>query len=146
MSSSQVSSTKHIVDIQPKYGVDHTQIQLKYGPLVPQIQPAYGVSLIGTGDLNVTYEQLEENIATLKKAINSLKNSWGTETNKNLATIENSWVGNDCKEYTEKLRNMDKKVTNTISALELLCSTYEKARDMVQQNETKAISSIQNIN
>ena len=156
MSKSQVSSTKHIVDIQPvtqeqlKYGAlpiqDFSQVQLKYGAYpITEVQPAYGVPFTGY-DLSITYEQLEENISTLKKAISSLKNSWENQTKTNLTKIENSWVGPDCKEYVTKLKNMDTKVNNTISALELLCSTYEQARDMVSQSQTNSLTSIQKLN
>ena len=130
--------------IQPKYGVTCPtgELQPAYG--VPVIQPKYGVTC-GGQDLNITFSQLEENIATLKKAISSLRNSWDVETKKNINTLNGSWVGADCAEYTNKLSNMDKKVQNTISALELLCSTYEQARDMVKESQANAISSIRGI-
>lgn len=103
--------------------------------------PSYEV--ISTGaDINITYSQLEENIGTLREAINTLKSSWDGETKNNISIINGSWAGTDCSEYTKKLSNMDTKVQNTIAALELLCSTYEKARDMVKENQTKAVSSI----
>ncbi|MBQ6497494.1 MAG: hypothetical protein IJI58_02130 [Bacilli bacterium] len=136
--------------IQAKYGVaiSHVPPQPKYGVMINPpsgvIQPKYGVVLPGTGqDLNITYNQLEEIIATLKKSISSLKNSWEVETKRNVAKLDNSWVGEDCASYTSKLTGMDKKVTNTIAALELLCSTYEQARDMVKENQAKNISAIE---
>ena len=138
--------------LQPKYGVIIHQgpVQPAYGVVVPHtpigpVQPAYGVVWPGQ-DLNITYNQLEENIATLKKSISSLKQSWEVETKRNLNTLDNSWVGQDCASYTAKLNNMDKKVENTIAALELLCSTYEQARDMVKDSQSKTISSIESIN
>ena len=97
-------------------------------------------------DLKVTYSELEENINILKKAIEKLKNSWQGETKKNLSKIESSWIGEDCKEYVTKLNGMDKKVNNVISALELLSTTYEKAKSMVHQSQSKAVNNIQNIN
>lgn len=133
---------------QTKYGVviDHGPVQPAYGVVpVHPVQPAYGVVWPGQ-DLNITYNQLEENIATLKKSISKLKQSWEVETKRNLNTLDNSWVGQDCASYTAKLNNMDKKVENTIAALELLCSTYEQARDMVKDSQSKTISSIESIN
>jgi len=135
---------------QPKYGVmiQHGPIQPAYGVVSihpPMVQPKYGVTVPGQ-DLNITYNQLEENIATLKQSISKLKQSWEVETKRNLNTLDNSWVGQDCASYTAKLKNMDTKVVNTIAALELLCSTYEQARDMVKDSQSKTISSIESIN
>lgn len=96
-------------------------------------------------DINITYSQLEENIESLRNAINTLKSSWNDETKSNISIINGSWAGTDCSEYTKKLSNMDTKVQNTISALELLCSTYEKARNMVKDNQTKTVTSIVNL-
>ena len=143
-----VSQPKYgTVTVQPAYGVPVSQpkygtvtVQPAYG--VPISQPKYGVQLT---DINITYSQLEENISTLKKSISTLKSSWDGETKKNLATINNSWAGADCAQYTQKLSKMDTKVQNTIAALELLCSTYEQARDMVKDNQAKTISSIDSI-
>ena len=122
--------------------------QLKYG--VPVVQPAYGVpvvqpkyGVIYDPTIDITYDQLEENISTLKKSISTLKDAWTNQTKKNIATLDNSWVGPDCAAYTAKLKGMDTKVENTISALELLCSTYEKARDMVSESQKAAVSSIE---
>ena len=134
--------------------IDHGPVQPAYGVVIPHtpigpVQPAYGVVPIAPlpgEDLNITYNQLEENIATLKKSISKLKQSWEVETKRNLNTLDNSWVGQDCASYTAKLNNMDKKVENTIAALELLCSTYEQARDMVKDSQSKTISSIESIN
>ena len=136
--------------MQAKYGVminpPHNIIKygVTIGPGDSPVQPAYGVVVPGT-DLFITFDQLEDNIATLKKSINSLRNSWENETKRNISTLDNSWVGPDCASYTSKLTNMDKKVTNTIAALELLCSTYEQARDMVKDNQKKTLSSIESI-
>ena len=93
----------------------------------------------------VQWYKLEENIATLKKSISTLRNSWDGETKRNISILDNSWVGPDCASYTSKLSSMDKKVANTIAALELLCSTYEQARDMVKENQKKTLSSIESI-
>ena len=118
--------------VQPKYGV------------VDTVQPKYGVVGGTSGpDIDITYNQLEENISTLKTAINNLKSAWSNGANKNIATLNNSWVGPDCSAYTEKLTNMDSKVQGTISALELLCSTYESARDMVKENQKSVLASIE---
>ena len=108
--------------------------------------PVGGTGTTGGMDLNITYNQLEENIATLKNSISKLKDSWSNETQKNIATLDNSWVGEDCTAYTSKLTSMDNKVQKTISALELLCSTYEKARDMIKDNQSSVMASIDNLN
>ena len=128
--------------VQPKYGVSILEeVQPKYGVLVEEVQPKYGTVCSGP-DINITYGQLEDNIATLKKAITNLKNSWSNETKKNISILDNSWVGSDCSAYTAKLTKMDSKVQGTIDALELLCSTYENARDMVIENQKNVTSSI----
>jgi len=131
--------------VQPKYGVVVEPIvQPKYGVVVePIVQPKYGV--VVQPDIDITYTQIEENIATLKKTINSLKNTWEVESKKNITRLQNSWAGEDCKAYTSKLTKMDTKVSNTISALELLCSTYEQARDMIKETQGKTISAINNV-
>ena len=139
--------------VQPKYGTSCTTttlVQPKYGTSCVQVQPAYGVQVVqpkyGTSctytDLNITYAQVEENISKLKKAVNTLKNTWDGETKANLQTINNSWAGEDCSAYTQKLSKMDSKVQNTISALDLLRTTYEQARDMVKESQQSSISSI----
>ena len=155
----KIVSTGKIKDIQAKYGVVVTQpkygvqySQPAYG--VPIIQPSYGVQIVQPKygviypygpDIDITYSQLEENISTLKKAIANLKDAWDSQTKQNISKLENSWVGDDCRVYTQKLTKMDTKVQKTISALELLCSTYEKARDMVKENQSSTISSINNM-
>lgn len=133
---------KVIVGAVPKYGVTPvvgTPIA-KYGVIPVTPVPKYGVQ--DPSDISITYEQLEQNIANLKQAIASLRNSWSNQTKKNLDTLNNSWVGDDCRRYTFKLGKMDKRVNDTISALELLCRTYEQARDMVKDQQMSTISSI----
>ncbi len=147
--------------IQEKYGViiSPTPVQYKYGPMPTQIQEKYGVIISPTpiqlkygpmpspgADIDITYSKIEENISTLKKTINSLKTSWESESKKNISRLQNSWVGADCDEYTKKLSKMDTKVSKTISALELLCSTYEQARDMLKDTQGKTTSAINNSN
>ena len=132
--------------VQPAYGVSIEPIyQPAYGvEIEPVVQPAYGVVYTGA-DIDLSYEQLEENITMLKSSISTLKESWDTKTKSNISKLENSWAGKDCSEYTKKLSKMDKSVQNTISALELLCSTYEQARDMISENQSTVVTAIKNI-
>lgn len=154
MATAKVSynNIKVLSQVQTKYGVVVAPVhaQPKYGVVVkpPSLQPAYGVQIVPVAgpDISITFDQLEENIAILKKSIATLKNSWNNETKKNINTLNNSWVGADCASYTSKLTNMDSKVQNTIAALELLCSTYEQARDMVKDNQSKTLSEINALN
>lgn len=135
-------------EVQPAYGVPYRppEVQPAYGvPISPEIQPAYGVPITPGTDISITYDQLDEMISTLKSATSGLKDSWNNGTKTNVAKLQNSWVGKDCEAYTSKLTNMDKQVQNTISALELLSSTYEKARDMVQENQRSVMSGIQSL-
>jgi len=138
--------------VQPAYGTVPIEVQPAYG-VVPIVQPAYGTVPIDSQpkygvatvqDINITYNQLEENISVLKNAINTLKDSWDGATKANINTLNNSWVGADCAAYTEKLTSMDNKVHNTIDSLDLLCSTYEKAKQMVQDRQTDVINTINN--
>ena len=132
---------------QPAYGVQplHPISQPAYGVQpVPISQPAYGVPFVGP-DINLSYEQLEENIATLETSVSTLKKSWDGETKKAIQTLENSWAGKDCAEYTKKLSGMDKSVQNTIAALELLLTAYKSARDMVSASQAKSVTAIKNI-
>ena len=91
-------------------------------------------------DLKITYDQLEELITKLKKTIETLRSSWSREINKNIEQINNSWAGKDCNAYTAKLSQMNGRVQKTIQALELLCNTYEKTKEMIltNQNATNA--------
>ena len=115
-------------------------------PTEPIAYPEYAVRPTDPiTDISITYDQLEDNIAQLKEAINSLKSTWQVDAKKNIKTLEDSWVGAECSEYTTKLIKMDKKVNNTISALELLCSTYEQARDMLKDNQMYVMNSIKSI-
>ena len=132
--------------VQPKYGVQIDPIvQPKYGVVTPIVQPAYGVQIQPGSDIDITYSQIEENISSLKKTISSLKKAWVDESKKNITKLQNSWAGADCSAYTAKLSKMDTKVNNSISALELLCSTYEQARDMLKETQGKSLSAINNI-
>lgn len=152
-----------VVQAQPKYGVVPVHIQPKYGVAVPptgstgtiyppkmpgaggvSIQPAYGVQIVHL-DLDITYDQLEKIIQDLRQSISKIKSSWDGETKRNVSILNNSWVGDDCAVYTSKLTSMDGKVHNTIEALELLCSTYEQARDMVKENQSKTLASVESI-
>lgn len=130
--------------IQPAYGVTIGTVQPAYGVSIGHIQAKYGVVLPYTG-INISLSQIEENIATLKKSISNLKSSWDGETKKDISTLDNSWVGKDCEQYTQRLTKMDKKVQNTIAALELLCKTYEQVRDLVKDNQSKSLTAVQNI-
>ena len=151
-----------VVNIQPKYGVacppvtpvDSTGETITGpGGTVTTIQPKYGVQFpshpISDGgsqvDIDITYDQLEQNISMLKKSIANLKSSWDGETKRNVEILNNSWVGQDCVAYTDRLTSMDSKVQNAISALELLCNTYEKASDMIKENQSQVASSINNM-
>lgn len=149
-----------VLNHQPKYGVITTPPipptpQVPSPVPLPTIQPKYGaptcpspVSGVNGGsqvDIDITYDQLEQNIAMLKKSISSLKSSWDGETKRNVDILNNSWVGQDCVAYTERLTSMDGKVQNAISALELLCNTYEKASDMIRDNQNQVASSINNM-
>ncbi len=108
-----------------------------------RVQYKYGANPISPGaDLDITYAQLEDNIATLKKAIEALKSSWNGEIKRNIDKINSSWIGKDCATYTSKLSNMDGKVQKTVQALELLCSTYEKARDMVASSKKQVTNAV----
>ena len=133
-----------VIDEQIKYGVPCVNdIQEKYGvPCVDDIQEKYGVI---QQDINITYNQLEDNIVRLKKIISNLRNSWDEQTKSIINEINNSWVGADCAAYTDKLMGMDGKVQRTIESLELLCSTYESARDMVRERQSEVIYSINSI-
>ncbi|MBR2827839.1 MAG: hypothetical protein IKE70_01225 [Bacilli bacterium] len=100
---------------------------------------------VSSVDVNVTYSQMEEMINNLKKSVALLKYSWDGQIKSCINRLNASWVGNDCKEYSEKLTNMNTKVHNTISALELLCSTYEQARDVIKETQNTAMTSISNL-
>ena len=140
-------SSSVVLENQAKYGaIPIGDIQPAYGVIVnPPIQAKYG-PISTTGDINISYQQLEENIATLKSAIQQLKDSWNTETKNNINKIKNSWAGEDCKAYIDRLNTMDMSVQRSISALELLCNTYEKARNMISDTVKKSSSAINNIN
>lgn len=134
----------------PEYAVRPTEPiaypEYAVRPTDPIAYPAYATRPTNPiTDISITYDQLEDNIVQLKEAINSLKSTWQVDAKKNINTLENSWVGAECKEYTTKLTKMDKKVNNTISALELLCSTYEQARDMLKDNQMYVMNSIKSI-
>lgn len=147
--------TANYARLQPAYGVTIGHIQPAYGVTIGTVQPAYGVSIghiqakygvvLPHPGINISLSQIEENIATLKKSISNLKSSWDGETKKDINILDNSWVGQDCEQYTQRLTKMDKKVQNTIAALELLCKTYEQVRDMVKDNQSKSLSAVTNI-
>ncbi len=132
---------------QEAYGVPISTVQPAYGvvtvPPISTVQPAYGVITVPT-DINITYDQLEDMITNLRKSINTMKDTWNGGTRQNIAKLESSWVGKDCVAYTEKLNKMHSKVQKTIQALELLCNTYEKARDMVKDSQDKTSAAINN--
>ncbi len=97
-----------------------------------------------TKTINITFSELEQNISTLKSATQTLKDSWSTKVKKNITTLQNSWVGPDCEAYINKLNGADKRVTNAIAALELLTTTFEKAKNMAKEAQTKTTSAVNN--
>ena len=131
--------TPSVSPTTPGTGADDRMIAL-YG--TPSVSPSTPIS---NPSINITYNELEQNISTLKSTISTLKSTWDQEIKNNLNTISGSWAGKDCEVYTSKLSNMDGRVQNTIQSLELLCSTYEKARDMVSSSQTQAKSDIESI-
>ncbi len=128
---------------QLRYGPVETTPPITVTPLYGAVVPEYGAHVVT--DIDITYDQLEENISTLKKSISTLKSSWNNTTKRNISAINNSWAGKDCAAYTTKLTQMDSKVQNTIDALELLCSTYEKARDMIKESQTTVSNAVDNM-
>ncbi len=99
-----------------------------------------------TVDLNISFRELESNIATLKSALSTLKSNWQGVTKTNIAKLQSSWVGDDCATYITKVSNMNKQVNNAMSAIELLIKTYERARDRVLEQQKAAEQAIRNIN
>ncbi len=136
------TKSKEEEKIFKKLGHDYqVHAQPAYGVQPPVSVPAYGVML---PDLNISVEEMKENIATLDSAIKTLNNSWGKETASLAKQLSDSWAGKDCAEYIEKLTKMDKKVDNTIKALELLKKTYQKALDLVLEKQKSSVTVIVN--
>ena len=96
-------------------------------------------------DINISFAQVEAIVTQLQKGLNSLKSNWTGVTNTNISKLEASWVGKDCQAYIEKVKNMDKKVNNTIAAIELLIKTYNTAINQIKQSQATVASTIANI-
>lgn len=134
---------------QTKYGVPIPSVgstQTKYGVPIPTGAGGSQTGSSVSGDINVSFSQLESNISTLKETISSLRSSWDDGVKKNLDSISDSWVGADCEAYLAKLSKMDNKVHGTVSALELLCNAYERTRDILKDNQADLVSTIDKIN
>lgn len=99
-----------------------------------------------TVDLNISFRDLESNIATLKSALSTLKSNWQGVTKTNIAKLQSSWAGDDCAAYITKVSNMNKQVSNAMNAIELLIKTYERARDRVLEQQRTTEQVIRNIN
>lgn len=129
---------------QPAYGVQPpVYAQPAYGVQPPVFgQPAYGVQL---ADLSISADEMRENIATLDSAIKTLNNAWEKETESLTKQLSSSWAGKDCSEYITKLSKMDKKVENSIKALELLKNTYQKALDLILEKQKNSVDAITNV-
>ncbi len=119
------------------------------GPYVEigSVVSLYGVSPISPigVDIDISLEELESNIKTLKEAVNTIETNWSGVINTNVKKLTNAWVGNDCAVYTRKLKNMDVKVSNSIKALNLLIQTYQKARDQIVEKQKTIASKISNM-
>ena len=100
---------------------------------------------IPTVDINITYSELESNIAILKDALNTIRNSWNGITKINIHRLNRSWVGDDCAAYIEKVQSMDANVNNATLAIELLIRTYEKAKNQILEQQNKITSTINSV-
>ena len=96
-------------------------------------------------DIDISYDELESNIALLKEATKTLSSNWSQIINTNIATIKNSWAGADCETYINKVTNLDSKVQNAMAALELMTSTYEQAKNLMQEEQSKITSTLNNL-
>ena len=123
----------------------YVQAGALYGVRIDTSQPKYGVVMPGGQDISITSSKLDEIIDNLTRTINTLTSSWSDQTKRNISIIENSWIGPDCKAYTNKLNAMNTKVENAITALILLRSTYIKARELVKNNQKANFDLIEGI-
>ena len=96
-------------------------------------------------DIDISYAEMENNIAVLKESINTLSSNWNQLINTNVSTIKNSWAGKDCEVYIDKVLKLDSKVKNAISALELLANTYEQAKNQMQEQQAKVAGTLNNL-
>ena len=133
-------NTRRAVEL---YGVakpiieEEREVVALYGVRPPVIYP--------TIDIDITYSELESNIATLKSAVNTIKTNWDGVNKTNIAKLNNSWAGDDCAAYIKKVQAMDGQVNNAVEALNLLIETYEKARDQIKEQQSKITSKIADI-
>ena len=131
---------KKVVDSMFAGGYENTAEgkTFNYGPI-------NGHNLSNGHDIMISYEKINETIATLKKAIANLENSYsGIESD--LKKISSKWLGKDALAFTTSGKEVNEKVALVIKALTLLATTYHKAADVIQekQNSTKQI--IDNLN
>ena len=119
-----------------------------YGVRPSPIKPEYPGNP-GTGggyDINISVSEIKSNITVLKSAVNTIKSNWEGVTKTNVAKLNNSWAGDDCAAYIEKVNEMDKQVNTSVDALNLLINTYQKALDQLTESQSKIASSIKNMN
>ena len=96
-------------------------------------------------DIDISYSELESNISILKGAVKTIQSNWDGVMKNNINKLSNSWAGDDCSAYIEKVKKMDTQVSNSVEALNLLIDTYQKAKDEIASQQNKITSKITNI-
>lgn len=117
--------------------IEEREIVALYGVRPPVVEP--------TIDIDITYSELENNIATLKAAVNTIRTNWNGVNKTNINKLSGSWAGDDCAAYIKKVQDMDGQVNNAVDALNLLIETYEKARDQISEQQSKITSKITDV-
>ena len=119
-------------------GVEPTgPIQTMYAPPGVIIEPTGPIQTMYAppSDINITYEEIENNIKVINNSVTTMRDDWNTIVNETLVKIGNSWAGDDCEAYINKIKEMKTKMENSFEALELLSVTYEKAKDLVADSQ-----------
>lgn len=94
-----------------------------------------------TTNLSVNIEGITMNQVKIQSAASSLDTLWRA-IQAQISAIDESWVGQDAKVYTDKLSKMSPKIEAAVNSLKAIDRTYEKALNEIQENQKRVINDI----
>lgn len=87
--------------------------------------------------LKVTYNEISQIVSKLESSRSKISDLWEEIKTKDIPEIKNSWYGQDCDFYIDKILEMDKDVKNALEAQRLLADTFKNARDQINETQNR---------
>ena len=96
-------------------------------------------------DIDITYNEIENIVKSLKKSIDELKSNWESVINTDIGKLQGTWIGQDCATYIDKVLKMKTKVNNALDALKVLSETYEKSAEQIKLKQNEIAKSLERL-